>query len=371
MNISPPTRFYALSFLVKALREALLEGEWIEVLPSERELAEHFKVSRSTLRKALRILEEDGFLVISQGKPTLISVPSTIGAKAVSHRVRLCQAQSEGCVGGLEWERMAWDIKARLHAAGIEFEEINLCGPTARTTPWEKEADVASEGSKYLNVLLRGDAASERWFFDHAPHAVLLVGQGSRALGLPCVDVDLLAIGAHLGTLMVQRGFEEICLLGGEGDAVRADCLNQGLQRVLQEKNDRVTVSSADVQGLASHLPKLLKKLANNPAPLLVALSSEMVPAIFYHAVKAGYHLPRDISLVAVGEPRPLNGFGIRPASYDYQTSKMAKAVVQQVVDVMHIDGLKFQSHLFIPNFSPGETLAEAVVAKPAKRNSP
>jgi DNA-binding FadR family transcriptional regulator len=54
------------------IRRAILEGS-IEVgdhLPAERDLAQRFNVNRSTVREALRLLEEEGFVETRQGDGT-------------------------------------------------------------------------------------------------------------------------------------------------------------------------------------------------------------------------------------------------------------------------------------------------------------
>lgn len=53
-----------------------------EVLPSETALADKYKVSRNTLRQALAILNEDGLIIKSQGKGTMVSNRSQIAADA-------------------------------------------------------------------------------------------------------------------------------------------------------------------------------------------------------------------------------------------------------------------------------------------------
>jgi len=55
--------------IVKQIREAILNNE-LKVgdrLPSENELSEHFGVSKTSLREAIRVLEALGFLEIRQG----------------------------------------------------------------------------------------------------------------------------------------------------------------------------------------------------------------------------------------------------------------------------------------------------------------
>ena len=58
-----------------ALYSDIMNGVYLEneVLPGETVLAEHYGVSRNTLRQALAILSEDGLIIRSQGKGTLVA----------------------------------------------------------------------------------------------------------------------------------------------------------------------------------------------------------------------------------------------------------------------------------------------------------
>ncbi len=61
--------------LGRALREAILDGSLADndVLPTERELASQYQISRMTVRKALRDLEVEGLLMRRQGSGTFVA----------------------------------------------------------------------------------------------------------------------------------------------------------------------------------------------------------------------------------------------------------------------------------------------------------
>jgi len=58
--------------LADLLRRMIEEGAFGEHLPPEAELAERFRVSRSTVREAIRRLSDQGYLEARQGKGTFI-----------------------------------------------------------------------------------------------------------------------------------------------------------------------------------------------------------------------------------------------------------------------------------------------------------
>lgn len=58
--------------LAETLRDRIEVGRFVEHFPSEPELVEEFKVSRSTVREAIRYLRSEGYLESRQGKGTFV-----------------------------------------------------------------------------------------------------------------------------------------------------------------------------------------------------------------------------------------------------------------------------------------------------------
>lgn len=69
------TRIY--EEVVSQIHDLIREGKFKarDQLPSERELAETFKVSRTSVREALRALETRGLVVSKTGMGTFIAIP--------------------------------------------------------------------------------------------------------------------------------------------------------------------------------------------------------------------------------------------------------------------------------------------------------
>jgi GntR family transcriptional repressor for pyruvate dehydrogenase complex len=67
------TRIY--EEIVDEIMDLISQGslKWGDQLPTERELSETFKVSRTSVREAFRILESQGFLEIRQGDGTYVA----------------------------------------------------------------------------------------------------------------------------------------------------------------------------------------------------------------------------------------------------------------------------------------------------------
>lgn len=55
--------------IYQILKEQILEEKYLvgDFLPSENDLKEHYQVSRDTIRKSLKLLQEEGFIETVQG----------------------------------------------------------------------------------------------------------------------------------------------------------------------------------------------------------------------------------------------------------------------------------------------------------------
>lgn len=68
--------------IAQTLIEEIQAGTWSvgDLLPTERELMERFGVSRNTVREALRIVKDDGYIARRQGSRTVIVSTTKVGA---------------------------------------------------------------------------------------------------------------------------------------------------------------------------------------------------------------------------------------------------------------------------------------------------
>jgi DNA-binding FadR family transcriptional regulator len=73
----PPMAATGAAAIAGQLRDAILKGTYVpgQRLPAERHLAEHFKTSRSTVREALRQLEEMALVARRIGSGTFVNRP--------------------------------------------------------------------------------------------------------------------------------------------------------------------------------------------------------------------------------------------------------------------------------------------------------
>ena len=79
MLIEPVKRSRIYEHIVEQIRALIREGRWVpgDQIPPERELAERFRVSRTSVREALRALEMQGVIDSRQGGGTFVRTADT------------------------------------------------------------------------------------------------------------------------------------------------------------------------------------------------------------------------------------------------------------------------------------------------------
>ena len=85
-DLPPPTASGSAATIAAQLRRAIVEGvySYRERLPAERELATHFGASRSTVREALRQLEETNMVVRRIGSGTFVNYRTLPGESNIA-----------------------------------------------------------------------------------------------------------------------------------------------------------------------------------------------------------------------------------------------------------------------------------------------
>ncbi|MEX6429555.1 MAG: GntR family transcriptional regulator [Ferrimicrobium sp.] len=111
--------------LAEVLREEIEVGHFDERFPSEPELVELFKVSRSTVREAIRYLRSEGYLEARQGKGTFVVASESFDSLR-SHRFSLAGRIAESGleeVARLLWKGLVYDadLAKSLELSSDEF----------------------------------------------------------------------------------------------------------------------------------------------------------------------------------------------------------------------------------------------------------
>lgn len=188
------------------LEREIVATRWYEGgrLPSESEICDHFKISRSTVRQALGLLENEGLITRHKGRGTFVSDSST----------KSWLLQAPGGFFHDEVDRLGRPVTSKLLHAGVE-----------RLPPWAAETLGLGDGADGVRLerlrYVQGQLALYETSFLHEDVATTVlegdVEQGSlyglleREYGLKPVGgrrvLEALAAPAKVADLLeVKRG---------------------------------------------------------------------------------------------------------------------------------------------------------------------
>ncbi|MFA0520275.1 GntR family transcriptional regulator, partial [Vibrio sp. 10N.222.55.E8] len=87
--------------LAVRLKEQINAGKWQEntAIPTERQISETYDVSRSTVRKAIQMMTEEGYLRSEQGSGTFVRPPNSRDSQRSLHSLS-DDLDSKGCSAG-------------------------------------------------------------------------------------------------------------------------------------------------------------------------------------------------------------------------------------------------------------------------------
>lgn len=160
--------------LSESIESKILGGELApgDPLPTEQELAESFGVNRSTVREAIRLLEQEGLLVRAAGRRLQVALPGLGDLAPRAMRALVLEAVSF---------RELWEVGMTLEprAARLAAEHATADDVAALDENLERTGRVMDSGKSYVEL-------------DSQFHAIVARAAGNRVLMLAREPVSLL-----------------------------------------------------------------------------------------------------------------------------------------------------------------------------------
>lgn len=360
-----PSRASVAPQLVEILRRMLHDGEWTEMLPSERILCEKLQVSRPTLRKALATLTGEGLVVPVRGlgwrvgpirpKPSRPRASRSVGI--------LCFVPLDEASG---FTLYAIDqLQDHLHEAGL-IARVHAGGEYASQN-YRKGLDrlVRSEPSAVW-VLVGAGAMAIEWFREHhIPFCVTFTTEPSVAY--PSLHLDLEEAYRQAVRVLVQAGHRRIALVlprptpvlhnrrGTEDPvciwekAVMEHRTSPGFTgRILWHNRTRDSVRRSLHDAFAS---------AERPTALVVVRPQHALAALTWFTA-AGVRVPEQVSLISMGYETFLDHVHPAIACFSLERKAFARKLCRLVVPWAKTGYWPQPERSLKMSFHPGESIA-------------
>ncbi len=299
MEQALPTKTYAQQ-AAELIRRQIHAGAWRGKLPPERQLCQRLQIARNTLRRALRMLEQEG--VVAPGARALgrqiTARPRRVRNAGSNRQVVLLSPTGLPVFPANALEEVD---RLRTHLFEVGFRlEIVTSRAFQVAHPDGLLEELVRKWPQAVWVLYHSTQAIQHWFARRGLPAVIL-GHPHPGVELPSVDKDIAAAAQHAVATLWAKGHRNIVLLRPRqelgGFLVMAKAMEEFMARRGPAVRPPVTVQhDGTKRGLCRVLDQLL---VSRPPPLalVTCLTTDVVTTLTY-LLHRGIRVPGEVSLL-------------------------------------------------------------------------
>ena len=355
-----PHRLKLSAIVADELREGIVSRRWEKWLPQERVLAEELRTSRSTLRKSLALLKEEGLIEPLHGT----------GIRVISDRVVRKTKKAQGRVllltpGGVDDPRplMGLSIDVFMQQLGKEDYDLRTLESAASygEHPERMLAKTVEHHAADCWILYLSSRPMQRWFQEQRIPAVIM-GSSYGGIDLPFVDIDHRALCRHAASTLIQAGHRRIVHLtrakSRGGDLLGEEGFNDAVAAASRHHSD-VSAQEVHHQGTVSDVLAQVRRLLRQDQPPTAMLVSQ---AAYYLTVlselgRQRLRVPEDISLIT-GIDKPFFSYlHPQPASYSVNQTQFIRKLFNVTMAVLRGVRPSPRANWLLPRYFAGGSL--------------
>lgn len=334
LTTSKPKRSPKYVQLAEKLRKEILDGKFKvgECVPSQEQLVNRHKVALTTVRQAVGVLQNEGLLKSIQGKGIYVQNPAVnqdkhsnspytykigflfVGSSLDSHYNHLLQLE----------------IQKQTHNSGI-----NVVFDTYFTDQDGEEQHVRQWTDGLNGVILTGyvDEKLLNLIRENVQHIVVIGGTISEN------EADVSKVSLRYDSLITQA----VSFLAGFGhkNILGIACTDTTLPVLFEEYKAGLSASIQDLhlngemRGYTTNgMPEFVKEIiAMSELPTaIVSLGTEHSYRFMTQLIQSGIKVPEQISIIAVGEKRLVQGFKPDLTCMCNPTESIARPAIEAVI---------------------------------------
>lgn len=357
LAIDIPRRNSLAAQAADSIQKAIVDGTWLEFLPSERRLCEMLRVSRPTIRTALRMLAENGLLEIRQGRRNrLLTQPRPVPRR---------QSRLIGLVTHEPFTHMALatyqiisEMRAHLTEQGFTTEVL-VCQTHSARAQQRKLDEFVRQNRVLCCVLLSVSKDLQKWFSEHSVPALVL-GSCHDAVKLPSLDIDYRSVCRHAGGIFLSKGHRRMALVvphsGVAGDLASEVGFMESIQLNRQiEARASIVRHNGTAQSISAKLNALFSS-AHAPTALLVAKPQHVFIVLIY-LLKRGLTVPDTVSFIARDHDHIFETVSPPIAHYTRNEDTYAHRLSRLMLQLVNQGKMAPEPNLIFPKHFPGGTV--------------
>jgi DNA-binding LacI/PurR family transcriptional regulator len=340
-----------------ALRAAIGQGQWVEVLPSERQLSEQLHVSRPTVRAALRILAQEGGIVLEKNRrPRIASPRARSNSVRPPRKVLLVTHKLPSRFSAVAYHGIH-DAQEHLARHGLGFE-LFVCKTRGLETQLAKLGDYIRRHGIACCVLATVQKRVQQWFAARSLPALVL-GSCHPSVELPSFDVEHKSVGRHAAGVLLGKGHRRVAMIvptrQGPGHMAGVG----GFLEAFENGPDDATPLIVRHDETPANLTKRVNALfaRTDPPTGLVVTDPRFALLVMVQLLRKGLSIPRDVSLIARDQDPIFNDLTPRMAHYVFDPDAYAKRISRLILRLVDQKQLAVKPNLLFPRFVPGGTV--------------
>lgn len=353
-----PQRTSLVDQLVAILRARLESGEWKTRVTGEHKLCQQLQVSRPTLRKALTVLAEEGWLRAERGLGWRVMSQSTtqVGTRPVQKIGLLCFVSLNEATHFSLYQ--IDELQNHLQRAGYPVEIF--AGAEYASQNYRTALGRLVENSGVSHWVLLGPTAKVQEWFVSQQLAAFASATGDPSVPMPCLTVDFHALYRHAVGTLVKRGHRRIGWILPRPATNRVNEFLAAI-RFYQERHS-LSVRTVMHDRTSADLRRQLDSLVRSeprPTALLVLRPSHALTTVS-HLIYTGVRVPKDVSVVSVGFEPFLIHFTPSLAHYVIDVQGFVRKLCRLVLPWIETGRCPVRVNPILPRFIEGETLSTA-----------
>lgn len=342
------------------LRKALEEKHWTDVLPSERKLAELMKISRPTLRAALKILLQEGLLGVTARQKYQILIQKAEQAPHSTGRIVMLSPYTYQELDARIPAALTWidGLRERLVRANHAFEL--QCWPSCYSgNPHRALTRLVEQSVADCWLLYRSTPAMQKWFSESQTRHLILGGVPAQQIS-STVDVDYDAVCRHAIVQFARAGHRSVALIylktGLAGDENSKQTFLKACSEYAPQPIEAHIVEHDGTRTGACRAVDQLLGLKSRPTAILSAYTQQTT-SVFTRLMEKGIRMPDDMSLICRDYHPSLEFLSPSLAYYEWSHRNYASKIFHAVQSVLHHPPCHAINVRLMPDFVPGDTL--------------
>lgn len=353
-----PRRVRLSEQVAQSMKTLIDQGEWPQLLPSERHLSDQFHVSRPTIRAALRLLANQGFIQSQKGRrPSVASQSAAPTPPLPSRRVLIITHASPSQFSSTAYHGIT-EMQTHLAKHGWNCETF-VCPTRGMRGQLLKLDQRIRQSGIACCILISVQKQIQQWFAAR-PLPTLVLGSCHASVSLPSFDIEYRSVCRHAAGVLLSKGHRRLAMIvpasQGPGDHASVVGFHEA---IASHHGDPVSHHVIYHDDTPSHILTRLKALfaSQEPPTGLIITRPKHVLLTMLHLLRQGCLIPENVSLISRDQDPLFNELSPRVAHYAFDPTLYTKRLARLILQLAHQKQLPLKPNLLFPKFDPGESV--------------